>query len=199
MEPFTTVTGTMCPVDRDDIDTDQIIPAQFMKRIERTGYGEFLFNAWRKQDGFPLDDPRRAGASVLVAGNNFGCGSSREHAPWAIGQAGFRVVIAKSFADIFRNNCGKNGLLTVTLPDADVDALLRATEADPAAMVTVDLDRQIVTAPGGAEWPFEIDTVVRERLMKGLDDIAITLAEADLITVYEADREREGPVTTAIG
>lgn len=194
-----TVTGTMCPVDRDDIDTDQIIPAQFMKRIERTGYGEFLFNAWRKQEGFPLDDPRRAGASVLVAGKNFGCGSSREHAPWAIGQAGFRVVIAESFADIFRNNCGKNGLLTVTLPEPQVRALMDATTADPSGTVTVDLDRQVVTAPDGTEMPFEIDGTVRERLMKGLDDIAITLAEADLITKYEAERERQGPVTTAIG
>jgi 3-isopropylmalate/(R)-2-methylmalate dehydratase small subunit len=199
VEPFVTVTGTMCPVDRDDIDTDQIIPAQFMKRIERTGYGEFLFNAWRKQEGFPLDDPRRAGATVLVAGKNFGCGSSREHAPWAIGQAGFRVVIAESFADIFRNNCGKNGLLTVTLPEPQVRALLDAATADPSVSVRVDLDRQVVTTPDGAELPFEIDATVRERLMKGLDDIAITLAEADLITKYEAEREREGPVTTAIG
>lgn len=199
MEPFVTVTGTMCPVDRDDIDTDQIIPAQFMKRIERTGYGEFLFHAWRKQEGFPLDDPRRAGASVLVVGKNFGCGSSREHAPWAIGQAGFRVVIAQSFADIFRNNCGKNGLLTVTLPEPQVRALMDATTADPAATVTVDLDHQVVTAPDGTEMAFEIDGTVRERLMKGLDDIAITLAEADLITKYEAERERQGPVTTAIG
>lgn len=199
MEPFVTVTGTMCPVDRDDIDTDQIIPAQFMKRIERTGYGEFLFNVWRKQEGFPLDDPSRAGAQVLVTGKNFGCGSSREHAPWAIGQAGFRVVIAESFADIFRNNCGKNGLLTVTLPEPHRRALMAAAEADPKAEVTVDLDRQVVTAPDGTEMPFEIDATVRERLMKGLDDIAITLAEADLITKYEAERERQGPVTTAIG
>jgi 3-isopropylmalate/(R)-2-methylmalate dehydratase small subunit len=199
VEPFVTVTGTMCPVDRDDIDTDQIIPAQFMKRIERTGYGEFLFNAWRKQEGFPLDDPQRAGATVLVAGKNFGCGSSREHAPWAIGQAGFRVVIAESFADIFRNNCGKNGLLTVTLPEPQVRALLDAATADPEAAITVDLDRQVVTAPDGAALRFEIDATVRERLMKGLDDIAITLSEVDLITKYEVERERQGPVTTAIG
>jgi 3-isopropylmalate/(R)-2-methylmalate dehydratase small subunit len=199
MEPFATFTGIICPIDRDDVDTDQIIPAQFMKRIERTGYGEFLFHAWRTQEGFPLDDPRYAGAEVLVAGHNFGCGSSREHAPWAIQQAGFKAVIAPSFADIFRNNCAKNGLLTVTLPEEQVRALIDAATREPGAAATVDLERQVVIAPDGAEMPFGIDPVVRERLLKGLDDIGITLAESDLISRYEEAREREGPVTTAIG
>ena len=199
MDPFQTVEGVTCPVDRDDIDTDQIIPAQFMKRIERTGYGEFLFWHWRGQEGFPLDELAYAGARILVAGRNFGCGSSREHAPWAIQQAGFAVVIAPSFADIFRNNCAKNGLLTVVLPHAQVRALVDAATASPGARATVDLGREVVTAPDGTKMPFHTDPVVRRRLLEGLDDIGLTLAAEDLITRYESEREREGPVTTAIG
>jgi 3-isopropylmalate/(R)-2-methylmalate dehydratase small subunit len=199
MDPFQTVEGVICPVDRDDIDTDQIIPAQFMKRIERTGYGEFLFWHWRGQEGFPLDELAYAGARILVTGRNFGCGSSREHAPWAIQQAGFAVVIAPSFADIFRNNCAKNGLVTVVLPDAQVRALVDAATASPGARATVDLGREVVTAPDGTKMPFHTDPVVRRRLLEGLDDIGLTLAAEDLITRYESEREREGPVTTAIG
>ncbi|MEW6582604.1 MAG: 3-isopropylmalate dehydratase small subunit, partial [Actinomycetota bacterium] len=185
MEPFTTVHGVICPLDRNDVDTDQIIPAQFLKRIERTGFGEFLFWDWRGEEGFPLDDPAYAGAEVLVAGRNFGCGSSREHAPWAIHQAGFAAVIAPSFADIFRNNCAKNGLLTVVLPEGEVQALIAAAQADPGVRATVDLERQVVAGPDGREIPFEVDPVVRERLLKGLDDIGITLAQQDLIAAYE--------------
>jgi 3-isopropylmalate/(R)-2-methylmalate dehydratase small subunit len=198
MEPFRTVTGVICPIDRDDVDTDQIIPARFMKRIERTGYGEFLFWAWRGEEGFPLDDPRYAGAEILVAGRNFGCGSSREHAPWAIQQAGFKVVVAPSFADIFRNNCAKNGLLTVVLPDEQVRALIDAARERPGARATVDLERTTLTAPDGTVMPFSIDPVVRERLLRGLDDIAITLADEEAIARYEREREREGPVTTGL-
>lgn len=198
MDKFTTVHGVICPLDRNDVDTDQIIPAQFLKRIERTGFGEFLFWDWRGQEGFPLDDPGYAGAEVLVAGLNFGCGSSREHAPWAIHQAGFKAVIAPSFADIFRNNCAKNGLLTVVLPEDEVHALIRAAEESPGAKVTVDLEEQYVAGPDGRRVPFDIDPVVRERLIGGLDDIALTLAEESLITSYEDGRERSGPVTTAL-
>ena len=198
MEPFTTVHGIICPLGRDDVDTDQIIPAQFLKRIERTGFGEFLFWDWRGEEGFPLDDPAYAGAEVLVAGRNFGCGSSREHAPWAIGQAGFRVVIAPSFADIFRNNCAKNGLLTVVLPEEEVSRLLAAAEGSPGARATVDLERRVVAGPDGREMPFDVDPVVRERLLGGLDDIGLTLAEEELIAAYEDGRERTGPVTTSL-
>jgi 3-isopropylmalate/(R)-2-methylmalate dehydratase small subunit len=198
MDAFRTVHGVVCPLDRDDVDTDQIIPAQFLKRIERTGFGEFLFWDWRGEEGFPLDDPAYAGAEVLVAGRNFGCGSSREHAPWAIHQAGFRAVIAPSFADIFRNNCAKNGLLTVVLPQEEVARLLAAAAESPGVRVTVDLERCTVAGPDGREVPFEIDPVVRERLLKGLDDIGLTLAEENLIAAFEDGRERTGPVTTSL-
>ena len=197
MEPFRKVTGIVCPLDRADVDTDQIIPKQFLKRIERSGFGQFLFWDWRGEPGFPIDDPAYAGAQVLVTGRNFGCGSSREHAPWALEDFGFRAVIAPSFADIFRTNCTKIGLLPVALPEAEVKSLIRDAEANPAGRVTVDLERQVVVAQDGREIPFEIEPDVRGRLLEGLDDIGITLADEHLITAYERDREREGPVTTS--
>ncbi len=196
MDPFVRVTGVVCPLDRSDVDTDQIIPKQFLKRIERTGFGEFLFWDWRGEEGFPLERPEYAGAPILVAGRNFGCGSSREHAPWALEDHGFRAVIAPSFADIFRTNCTKIGLLPVELPEADVRALIDQAEGEPGATATVDLERQVVTAPDGREFTFDIDPVIRERLLNGWDDIALTLAHEDEITRYEKDHEREGPVTT---
>jgi 3-isopropylmalate/(R)-2-methylmalate dehydratase small subunit len=199
MEPFRTVTGVVCPLDRADVDTDQIIPKQFLKRIERSGFGEFLFWDWRGEPGFPIDDPAYAGAPILVTGRNFGCGSSREHAPWALEDFGFRAIVAPSFADIFRTNCTKIGLLPVMLSEADVQAIMRAAQSGSGATATVDLERQVVVAPDGREIPFEIEPDLRERLLGGLDDIGITLAEADLITAYEREREREGPVTTALG
>jgi 3-isopropylmalate/(R)-2-methylmalate dehydratase small subunit len=197
MEPVRRVEGVVCPLDRTDVDTDQIIPKQFLKRIERTGFGEFLFWDWRGEEGFPLERPEYAGAPILVTGRNFGCGSSREHAPWALQDFGFRAIVAPSFADIFRTNCTKIGLLPVELPEAEVRALLDEAAGEPGTGAAVDLERQVVVAPGGREIPFEIDPVVRERLLNGWDDIALTLAHEDEIAAYERDREREGPVTTA--
>ena len=187
MEPVRVVTGTAVPLDRADVDTDQIVSADSLKRIERTGFGPFLFAEWRKDPNFVLNDPRYAGASVLLAGPNFGCGSSREHAPWALEDAGFRAIIAPSFADIFRNNCHKIGLLPVELPSESVRALMDAVEGDPATPITVDLERGTVSAPG-VEETFEIDESTRWRLMEGLDEIGLTLRHADAITDYEAAR-----------
>jgi 3-isopropylmalate/(R)-2-methylmalate dehydratase small subunit len=199
MEAVRVVSGVVCPLDRADVDTDQIIPKQFLKRIERTGFGEFLFWDWRGEEGFPLENPDYAGAPILVAGRNFGCGSSREHAPWALQDFGFRAVVAPSFADIFRTNCTKIGLLPVELPEAEVRALLDAALRGGGAAATVDLERLVVVHPDGHETPFEIDSAVRERLLNGWDDIALTLAHEDEIARYEREREREGPVTTALG
>src|SRR5262245_38842824 len=148
MEPISVIRGTALPLDRSDVDTDQIIPAEYLKRIERSGFGPFLFAEWRKDPDFVLNDPRYVGASILLAGANFGCGSSREHAPWAIEDAGFRVVIAPSFADIFRNNCTKIGLLPVELRGESVRALMDAVLDDPATGIEVDLERLVVRAPG---------------------------------------------------
>ncbi|HLB39237.1 MAG TPA: 3-isopropylmalate dehydratase small subunit [Actinomycetota bacterium] len=187
MEPITRIEGTAVPLDRADVDTDQIIPAQYLKRIERTGFGPFLFDEWRKDPDFVLNDPRYAGASILLAGPNFGCGSSREHAPWAIEDAGFRAVISSSFADIFRNNCLKIGLLPVTLPEEAVRYLMEAVAADPTTVVTVDLDRRLVEAPEVSE-PFDIDDFTRWRLMEGLDDIGLTLRHIEEIGSFEAVR-----------
>jgi 3-isopropylmalate/(R)-2-methylmalate dehydratase small subunit len=198
MEPVRVVSGVVCPLDRNDVDTDQIIPKQFLKRIERTGFGEFLFWDWRGELGFPLDREEYAGAPILVAGRNFGCGSSREHAPWALQDFGFRAIVAPSFADIFRTNCTKIGLLPVEIPEEDVRALLDAASARPGAEATVDLERRVVVGADGREVPFEIDEATRQRLLNGWDDIALTLAEEDAIARYERDREREGPVTTAL-
>jgi 3-isopropylmalate/(R)-2-methylmalate dehydratase small subunit len=196
MDPVKTIEGGVSFLDRADVDTDQIIPKQFLKRVERTGFGEFLFWDWRGEEGFPLDRPEYAGSPILVTGRNFGCGSSREHAPWALEDFGFRAVIAPSFADIFRTNCTKIGLLPVQLPEAAVHELIQAAEGEPGARAEVDLDAQVVRMPGGREVAFEIDPVIRERLLNGWDDIALTLAHEAEITTYEQDREREGPVTT---
>ncbi len=196
MQPFTSVTGIAMPLDRADVDTDQIIPKQFLKRIERTGFGEFLFFDWRKADDFPLNRPEYAGAQILIAERNFGCGSSREHAPWALEDFGFRAVIAPSLADIFRTNCTKIGLLPVILSENQVRTLIDQTTAVPGASVTVDLTANEVVAPDGQRFGFEIEPDIRERLLHGWDDISLTLANDEVITDYEQTREREGPVTT---
>ncbi len=198
MNPFTVVTGAVAPLDRADVDTDQIIPKQFLKRIERTGFGEFLFCDWRGSDGFLLEEPAYRNAPILVTGRNFGCGSSREHAPWALEDFGYRAIIAPSYADIFRSNCTKIGLLPVILPEAQVQTLIDAALATPGVSATVDLERQVVIAPDGEQMPFQIDESVRYRLMNGLDDIGITMSNGADIDAYERDREREGPVTTAL-
>jgi 3-isopropylmalate/(R)-2-methylmalate dehydratase small subunit len=187
MKPIRVIDGTVLPVDRSDVDTDQIIPAEYLKRIERTGFGPFLFAEWRKDPGFVINDPRYACASILLAGANFGCGSSREHAPWAIEDAGFKAVIAPSFGDIFRNNCTKIGLLPVELPAESVRALMDAVLDDPATRVIVDLDATTVSAPGLDE-VFEIDDFTRWRLLEGLDDVGLTLRNEEKITAYEATR-----------
>ena len=187
MEPITRIEGTAVPLDRADVDTDQIIPAQYLKRIERTGFGPFLFDEWRKDPDFVLNDPRYAGASILIAGPNFGSGSSREHAPWAIEDAGFRAVISSSFADIFRNNCLKIGLLPIELRDESVRALMDAVLDDPTTTIIVDLDALTVRAPGLDE-VFDMEQFTRWRLMEGLDDIGLTLRHTDEIDAYEAAR-----------
>ncbi len=204
MEPVGRIVGTMAPLPRANVDTDQIIPKQFLKRIERTGFGPFLFYDWaRDAEGEPdpafvLNRPEYAGASVLVTGPNFGSGSSREHAPWAIQDAGFRAVVAPSFADIFRNNCHKNGLLPVVLGEDEVAALLALAEADPAARVEIDLESQTVAAPGVAA-SFPIDPAVRHRLLHGLDDIAITLEHGGAIAAYEESRPAFKPALGRAG
>ena len=188
MEPFNVHRGRMAPLDRANVDTDQIIPKQFLKRIERSGFGPFLFYDWRRADpDFVLDRPEYEGATILVAGDNFGCGSSREHAPWSLQDAGFRVVIAPSFGDIFRNNCHKIGLLPVVLTGASVRRLLDLAAEEPEAMVDVSLERQLVVA-GDFEERFELDPFVRECLLHGWDDIALTLRHGDAIAAYEARR-----------
>lgn len=192
MQPFTTLTAVAAPMDRANVDTDQIIPKQFLKRIERTGFGKFLFFDWRYQtDGvtpnlaFELNAPALQGAEILVVGKNFGCGSSREHAPWALLDYGFRAIIAPSYADIFYNNCFKNGILPVTLPEAQVYDLMGRLQAEPGARVTVDLERCVVEGPGGFTAPFEVDSFRRECLLKGLDDIGLTLQHEAQIAAYE--------------
>ena len=187
MEPITRIEGTAVPLDRADVDTDQIIPAQYLKRIERTGFGPYLFDEWRKDPDFVLNDERYAGASILIAGPNFGCGSSREHAPWAIEDAGFRAVISSSFADIFRNNCLKIGLLPIELRDESVRALMDAVLDDPTTEIVVDLDSLSVSAPGLDE-VFDMEQFTRWRLMEGLDDIGPTLRHTDEIDAFEAGR-----------
>ena len=187
MEPITRIEGTAIPLDRADVDTDQIIPAQYLKRIERTGFGPYLFDEWRKDPDFVLNDERYAGASILIAGPNFGCGSSREHAPRAIEDAGFRAVISSSFADIFRNNCLKIGLLPIELRDESVRALMDAVLDDPTTEIVVDLDSLSVSAPGLDE-VFDMEQFTRWRLMEGLDDIGLTLRHTDEIDAFEAGR-----------
>lgn len=180
MEPVKRVSGKALPLGYSDVDTDQIVPSDALKRIERTGFGRFLFSEWREDPDFVLNRPEHEGAVVLLAGENFGCGSSREHAPWALQDYGFGAIIAPSFADIFRNNCSKIGLLAVGLPEETVKKLLDAVRADPAAEITVDLEERTVTGPG-VEATFEMDDFTRHRLLNGLDDIGLTLThEADL-------------------
>jgi 3-isopropylmalate/(R)-2-methylmalate dehydratase small subunit len=205
MEPVTVITGRACPIDANDVDTDQIIPKQFLKRTERTGFGPYAFYEWRYEaDGtpkpdFPMNKPEHAGAEVLLAGRNFGCGSSREHAPWALEDAGFRAIIAPSFADIFRTNCAKIGLVAVQLGDEVVRRLFELVAADPAVAVTVDLEQQLVSAPGvgdleGVEVGFDIDPHTRHCLLEGLDDIALTLVHEPDISAFEADRPSWKPL-----
>jgi len=188
MEPVSQVTGRIAPLDRADVDTDQIIPKQFLKRIERTGYGPFLFYDWRANGDFVLDRPEYQGASVLVAGANFGCGSSREHAPWALRDYGFKAIVAPSFADIFRGNCFKTGLLPVTLPPSQVQHLMDLAAEDPAAEVTVDLKAQQVRGDGFA-YCFEIDAFARECLLGGLDEIGLVERHDGDISAFEARRQ----------
>ncbi len=187
MEPVSRVEGTAVPLDRSDVDTDQIVPARFLKRIERSGFGPFLFFEWRKDPGFVLNDERYAGATILLAGPNFGSGSSREHAPWALEDHGFRAVIAPSFADIFRNNCCKIGLLPVELPQESVRALMDAVLDDPGTRIAVDLEALTVTAPSVQE-TFEFDDFRRWCLLEGFDDIDLTLRHVDEIAAYETSR-----------
>jgi 3-isopropylmalate/(R)-2-methylmalate dehydratase small subunit len=187
MQAFTRHTGRAVPLDRSDVDTDQIIPAQYLKRIERTGYGEFLFDEWRKDPSFVLNDERYTGATILLAGHNFGSGSSREHAVWAIDDYGFRAVIAPSFADIFRNNCTKIGVLPVELAQESVRALMDAVLDDPKTEITIDLEDRTVNAPSVQE-TFPIDDYTRWRLLEGLDDIGLTLRVQHEIASYESLR-----------
>ncbi len=192
MQPFRKHTGIVAPLDRVNVDTDQIIPKQFLKRIERTGFGEFLFYDWRRlQDGAPnpsfvLNDPKLAGASILIAGANFGCGSSREHAPWALADYGFRAIIAPSFADIFSTNCFKNGLLTITFPESVVGELMRRAQARKPYYITIDLESRTVSDDQGFSTSFSIDDFRRHCLLEGLDDIGLTLQHEHEITAYEA-------------
>jgi 3-isopropylmalate/(R)-2-methylmalate dehydratase small subunit len=187
MEPIRRIEGTALPLDRADVDTDQIIPAEYLKRVERTGFGPFLFDAWRKDPDFILNDDRYDGASILLTGPNFGGGSSREHAPWAIEDHGFKAVIAPSFADIFRNNCLKIGLLPIELREESVRALMDAALDDPTTRIEIDLDALTVRAPGLDE-TFDMEQFTRWRLMEGLDDIGLTLRHTDAIDAYEASR-----------
>jgi 3-isopropylmalate/(R)-2-methylmalate dehydratase small subunit len=192
---FRTHTGRAMPLDRRDVDTDQIIPAEYLKRIERTGFGPFLFHEWRKDPDFVLNDPRYAGATILLAGPNFGSGSSREHAVWALEDHGFKVVVSPRFADIFRNNCTKVGLLPVELPAEAVRALMDAVIDEPATQITVDLEAMRIAAPSVSE-SFEIDPFTRHRLLEGLDDIALTLRFDKDITRYESTRAPSLPAAS---
>jgi 3-isopropylmalate/(R)-2-methylmalate dehydratase small subunit len=187
VEPIAVIEGTAVPLDRSDVDTDQIIPAQYLKRIERTGFGPFLFDEWRKDPDFVLNDERYRGASILIAGANFGSGSSREHAPWALEDYGFRAVIAPSFADIFRNNCFKIGLLPVELRAESVRALMDAALDDPTTRIVIDLPDRAVRAPGLDE-TFDIDEFTHWRLVEGLDDIGLSLRNEEKISAFEATR-----------
>ena len=194
MKPLVRVTGRIAPLDMADVDTDQIIPKQFMKSIERTGYGSALFHDWRASGNFVLDRPEYASASILVTGPNFGCGSSREHAPWALRDGGFQVIIAASFADIFRTNCGNVGLLAATLPEEQVRRLIDfATEA-PGSEGSVDLETQLITA-GSLRFHFDIAPFLRERLLNGWDEISLTLQLMDKIRAFEATRPEWLPST----
>jgi 3-isopropylmalate/(R)-2-methylmalate dehydratase small subunit len=189
MEPVRTIHAQAMPLNRADVDTDQIIPAKYLKLVERAGFGRFLFDSWRKDESFVLNDPAYAQAQVLAAGPNFGCGSSREHAPWALQDYGFKAVIAPSFADIFRNNCAKIGLLLVQLRPDEVDIIMQAAETRPETQVVVDLEKQSVSL-AGEEWSmhFDIDPFVKHCLVNGLDDISLTLQSEGAITAFERGR-----------
>jgi 3-isopropylmalate/(R)-2-methylmalate dehydratase small subunit len=208
MQAFTQLDGLVVPLDRANVDTDAIIPKQFLKSIKRSGFGPNLFDEWRYLDhgepgksnhdrplnpDFVLNQSRYQGASVLLARENFGCGSSREHAPWALEDAGFRAIIAPSFADIFYNNCFKNGILPIVLDAAIVDQLFKECEANEGYALSVDLDQQTVTTPTGESIPFAVDAGRKHRLFNGLDDIGLTLLQADKIATYEARRRIEAP------
>ena len=203
MNKFTVHQGLVAPIDRENVDTDAIIPKQFLKSIRKTGFGQNLFDEWRYLDaGYPGQDassrkpnpdfslnlPRYAGASILLARKNYGCGSSREHAPWAIEQFGFRVLIAPSYADIFFNNCFKNGLLPIVLPESVVNQLFDAVLAFPGYQLTVDLERQVVVKPQGEEISFEVQAFRKYCLLNGFDDIGLTLRQREKISVFEAER-----------
>ncbi|MEU5389213.1 3-isopropylmalate dehydratase small subunit [Kitasatospora cineracea] len=197
MEKFTTHTGRAVPLRRSNVDTDQIIPAHWLKKVTRSGFEDGLFEAWRKDESFVLNLPERQGASVLVAGPEFGTGSSREHAVWALQNYGFQAVISSRFADIFRGNSLKNGLLTVVLPQETVERLWELTEADPTAEITVDLEAREVRAEGVTA-PFELDDNVRWRLLNGLDDISITLQNEADVAAFEAKRPSFKPRTQPV-
>ena len=196
MEPVRVIEGTAVPLDRSDVDTDQIIPSDWLKRVERTGFGAGLFAEWRDDRDFVLNRSEHAGATILVAGTNFGTGSSREHAVWALQDYGFRAVVSPRFADIFRNNCTKGGLVPAEVdPDAG-QALLDAVAADPALEITVDVERRTVSAPAaGIEAPFVLDDFTRDRLLAGMDDIDLTMRHAEAIAAYEAHRPAWLPTT----
>ena len=198
MQPITTHTGRAVPLRRSDVDTDQIIPSDWLKRVERTGFGAGLFSEWREEPGFVLDRPEHAGATVLLAGENFGTGSSREHAVWALQDHGFRAVVSSRFADIFRSNALKGGLLPVQLPADVVATLMDAVEADPTLEVTVDLEARELRAAGVVA-PFELDDFTRWRLLEGLDDIGLTLRHEADVTAFEASRPAWLPTTATRG
>jgi 3-isopropylmalate/(R)-2-methylmalate dehydratase small subunit len=196
MEPVTTITGTAVPLDRSDVDTDQIIPSDWLKRVERTGFGEGLFSEWREDPEFVLNLPQFGGATLLVAGPNFGVGSSREHAVWSILDYGFTAVIAPRFGDIFRNNATKSGLVPVVVPAEIGERLLRGVEADPTTEITVDVRTRRLTVPSlDIDVEFPLDESTQHRLLNGLDDIGITLTHADAITAFEATRPSWMPRT----
>jgi len=197
VDPFTTHTGTAAPLRRSDVDTDQIIPSDWLKRVERTGFGAGLFSQWREDSAFVLNVPAYAGASVLVAGKDFGTGSSREHAVWALTDYGFRAVVSSRFGDIFRSNALKGGLLPVQLPAEDVEALMSLVEADPALPVTVDLVARQLRA-GDLRADFPLDDFTRWRLMEGLDDIGLTLRQEGDIAAYESARPSHLPTTAPV-
>ncbi len=208
MREFTVLNGLVAPLDRANVDTDAIIPKQFLKSIKRTGFGPNLFDEWRYLDhgepgrdnsgrplnpDFVLNQPRYRGAQILLARENFGCGSSREHAPWALDDYGFRAIIATSFADIFFNNCFKNGLLPIRLDAASVDELFRAVEATPGYQLKIDLEQQSITTPDGKVYKFEVEVFRKHCLLNGLDDIGLTLQHVAEIKTYEARRKAEAP------
>jgi len=200
MEPVRRISGTATPLRRSDVDTDQIIPSEWLKRVERTGFGAGLFAAWRADPDFVLNQPRFRGSTVLVAGRNFGTGSSREHAVWALQDHGFEAVVSARFADIFRTNCTKAGLLPVQVSAETADALLSAVEADPSVVVVIDVDaRTLTAAAAGISTTFPLDDFTRWRFLEGLDDIGLSLRSADAITAYEAARPGWLPTTAVSG